>query len=145
MASTKVIDKGFTQIIKRTNALGRSGVRVGLLDGKTPRDVLDIGIYNEWGTRHIPARSFIRDAAVKYAHDVAIIMQHLARKVQDGASPQDALRTLGERYQAMQQAHIRSGEFAPNAPSTIERKGSSVPLVDQGRILVPNIRYVVEK
>lgn len=145
MATTKVIDKGFTRLVKRMNALGNTGVKVGLLDGKTPADVLDIGIYNEFGTRRIPARSFIRDAAVKYAQEVATTMQHLENKVAQGASPEAALRTLGERYQAIQQAHIRSGEFAPNAPSTIKKKGSTVPLVDQGRVLVPNIRYVVEK
>lgn len=141
-------DKGMAEIIARTSALAGSGVKVGFQSGANVvdgYDALDIAIWNEYGTETIPARPFMRDSATKYEHDMGVIMVHLAKKVQDGENPDVALATLGEAYQQRVQAHIRSGEFEPNAPSTIARKGSSKPLVDKGRHLVPGVRYEVLK
>lgn len=147
--AVKRIDRGFQAAVERTSALAGSGVKVGYQADSGSEDgvdILDIAIWNEFGTEHIPSRPFMRDSAVKYEHDVGLIMGHLAKKVQNGqATQQLALETLGAAHQAHIAAHIRSGEFEPNAPSTIERKGSTVPLVDQGRVLVPGLRYEVLK
>ena len=40
--------------------------------------------------------------------------------------------------------YIKSGSLAPNAPSTIARKGSSTPLIDTGAML-GSINYAVRK
>lgn len=143
----KVIDHGLNEMLRQADALNGSGVKVGIQAGSGSQggvDMVDIAIYNEFGTSRIPARPFIRDAAEKYRQDVGTTMEHLARRVENGASPDTALHSLGQWYQARQQEHIRSGEFKPNAPATIKRKGSSVPLIDKGR-LVNSVRYEVLK
>lgn len=153
-AKVKVIDRGIGQVVADAAALAGSGVKVGFQAGQGSVDgvdALNIAIWNEFGTtnedgsQHIPPRPMVRNAAIKYEGDVKKIMAHLAKKVVEGASVDEALGTLGEAYQARQIAHIRSGEFAPNAASTIKRKGSSVPLVDEGRVLVPAVRYEIIK
>ena len=42
------------------------------------------------------------------------------------------------------QDKITSGSFAPNAESTIKKKGSSKPLVDTGRMR-KSVNYVIQK
>lgn len=153
MPAVKRIDRGLAAAVARTNALAGSGVKVGVQSGPSGEpgtDILDIAIWNEYGTRHIPARPFISAAAVVFEHDVGLIMVHLAKKVQNGhADRQLALTTLGERYQTMVRQFVRSGGkigggagFAPNKASTIRRKGSSQPLIEHGN-LVNSIRYQV--
>lgn len=147
--AVKRIDRGFKAAVERTSALAGSGVKVGYQAGSGSVDgvdILDIAIWNEYGTENIPARPFMADTAVKYDQDTGLIMAHLSKKVQNGQATKElALDTLGQAYQDRIATHIRSGEFEPNAPSTIARKGSSVPLVDEGRALVPGLRYEVLK
>ena len=148
MAVVRVIDHGLDQLLRQADALNGSGVKVGIqagVDSQDGVDMVDIAVFNELGTADIPARPFARNAAEKNRQDIATVMDHLARKVEDGAADTDtALETLGQWYQGRQQAHIRSGEFVPNAPATIRKKGSSVPLIDKGK-LVNAVRYEVLK
>lgn len=148
MAVVRVIDHGLDQLLRQADALHGSGVKVGIQAGAGSQDgvdMLDIAVFNELGTADIPARPFVRNAAEKNRQDIATVMDHLARKVEGGAADADtALETLGQWYQGRQQAHIRSGEFVPNAPATIKKKGSSVPLIDKGK-LVNAVRYEVLK
>jgi hypothetical protein len=148
MAAVRVIDHGLDQLLRQADALNGSGVKVGIqaeVDSQDGVDMFDIAVFNEFGTADIPARPFVRNAAEKNRQDIATVMDHLARKVEDGAADADAaLETLGQWYQGRQQAHIRSGEFVPNAPATIKKKGSSVPLIDKGK-LVNAVRYEVLK
>lgn len=146
--TTEMNDMGLRLLVERTNALAGTGVRVGYqvdsgrVDGV---DILDIAIWNHFGTEHTPPRPFMTDAAVKYSHDVGLAMAHAAKAVVNGrVTKLSALQQLGEFHQNQIRAHLRSGEFAPNAPSTIKKKGSAVPLVDQGRHLIPGLRWVVD-
>ena len=143
----KVIDHGLEKMLRQADALNGSGVKVGIQAGSGSHDgvdLVDIAVFNEFGNARVPDRPFMRNAAQKYQQDIATTMEHLARKVEGGASPDAALHSLGQWYQARQQAHIRSGEFKPNALSTVKKKGSSVPLIDKGR-LVNAVRYEVVK
>lgn len=147
MAVVRVIDHGLDKLLRQGNALHGSGVKVGVQAGEDSQDgvdIVDIAIFNEYGTASVPERPFMRNAAEKYRADTAKVMGHLARKVEEGTDPATALDTLGQWYQSRLQEHIRSGEFTPNAPSTIKRKGSSVPLIDKGR-LVNSVRHEVLK
>jgi hypothetical protein len=152
--NSKVIrtDHGMDAILKAMEAINGHSVKVGFQANVSKTDgvdALDIAIWNEFGTRskdgrqHIPPRPMVKNAFIKYQADLLKVMNHLAMKMIEGADPVTALRTLGEFYQARQIAHIRSGEFVKNATSTIKRKGSSVPLIDEGRHLVPGVRYVL--
>ena len=52
------------------------------------------------------------------------------------------LHQLGNWYRDVQRAHIRNGNWVPNAPATIRRKGSDRPLIDTGQ-LVNSVEYEV--
>ncbi len=148
-------DMGLRQLVERTNALAGTGVRVGYqvdsgrVDGV---DILDIAVWNHFGVPgdgeagwRIPPRPFMTDAAIKYSHDVGLAMAHAARAVVNGrVTKLSALQQLGEFHQNQIRAHLVSGEFTPNAPSTIKKKKSAVPLVDQGRHLIPGLRWVID-
>lgn len=147
--STEINDLGFRQLVERTSALAGTGVRVGYQVDSGRQDgvdILDIAIWNHFGTAKIPPRPFLFDASIKYAHDVGVAMGAAARAVGMGTvSKLNALQQLGQFHENQVRAHLRSGEFVANAPSTIKKKKSSIPLVDQGRHLIPGLRYVVDE
>lgn len=139
-------DKGLKRILEADAALDKRGVKVGIQsnagryqDGTT---ILDIAIFNEFGTERIPARPFIRGAHDKSRKEAEKTMAHLLTKSTEGASVSEVLHTLGQWYEGKVKGHATSGQFTPNAPSTIARKGSSKPLVDEG-IMTGAIRYEV--
>lgn len=144
-AVTKSKDMGLAQYLKRVEALDGHGVKVGVQAGSGTQDgvsLVDIAIYNEFGTETIPARPFIRDFAKKNEKVLGAAMDRIAARVEQGASVEVALAQLGEFAQQNQQAHVRASKSwaVPNASSTTKQKGSDVPLIDQG-VLVNAIRW----
>lgn len=155
MADIKLTDLGFEKIIANDSKLAGNGVKFGIQAGEGEEDeegategtdILDIAIYNEYGTEHIPARPFMKDFANKNEHALAKAMDRQVKNVFAGMPVDTALSRLGEYAQKHQKAHIRKAYlWAPaNAPSTIRQKGSSKPLIDTGA-LVAAIRYWVLK
>ena len=63
---------------------------------------------------------------------------------EDFAAAQAALGEIGKTQKDYMQVEIDNGNFAPNAASTIRKKGSSHPLVDSGTMRA-SINYVIEK
>ena len=53
------------------------------------------------------------------------------------------LKELGLFQKDLMQNEIITGDFVPNAPSTIRRKGSSKPLIDTGRMRQA-VNYVIK-
>lgn len=153
--TTEMNDMGLRALVERTNALAGTGVRVGYqvdsgrVDGV---DILDIAVWNHFGVPskkkagyRIPPRPFLFDASVKYSHDMGLLMAHAARAVSNGrVTKLSALQQLGQEYQNRIAAHLVSGEFQRNADSTIKKKKSAIPLVDQGRHLIPGLRWVID-
>lgn len=139
-------DKGLKDILAADRGLDGRGVKVGLQAnaGASPdgADLLDIAIFNEFGTARIPARPFIRGAHDKHKLEAERVMSHLAKTAGEGTAISTVLKTLGQWYEGKVKAHASSGEFIANAPSTIRRKGSSKPLVDTG-LMIGAIRYEV--
>ena len=150
MAVVRTIDHGLDDLLRQADVLNGSGVKVGIqadvanyIDNRM--DVLDVAMINEFGTATIPARPFVAGAADKYRQDIATVMDGLGRKVESGSANADtAMEELGQWYEARQKDHIRSGEFEENAASTIAKKGSSVPLIDNA-IMINTVRYEVLK
>jgi len=108
--------------------------------------VVDYATYNEFGTsRGIPARPFMAKTADEKREEIADFTQYLVGRMIDGKlDDTTVLRNLGEKYQSMIQKTIRDAKSwaAPNAPSTVARKGSSSPLIDTGR-MVGSVRYEI--
>lgn len=144
-AVTKSSSKGLDDYVRQVNALDGHGVKVGIQSDAGTHEgtsILDIAIYNEFGTETIPARPFIRDFAEKNARVLGAAMDRIATKIERGATVDAGLAQLGEFAQQNQQAHVRASKSwaVPNASSTIKRKGSDVPLIDDG-VLVNAIRW----
>lgn len=98
------------------------------------------------GSKHfIPERSFIRSTVDAHAKgDWARESEALKKAVIDGMTVDTALKRMGMLIKSAIQAKIRSNVPPPNAPATIDRKGSSKTLIDTGQLL-NSIDYEVHR
>lgn len=147
MAVLKSVDKGLAEIIADDRAIAAHGVKFGVQADAGSEDgvsLLDIAIWNEFGTEDIPPRPFMRDFLDKNRSVLDAEMDRVVDQIRGGAQPRAALAMLGEFAQNQQRAHVRAspGWAEPNARSTIRAKGSAVPLIDDS-VLVNAIRYEV--
>ena len=135
----KLIDHGFDNIVRQALKLDGKGVKVGIRRGKGSHDgtdMLDIAVYNHFGTATIPARPFVSDCAEKNDGQIQEAQKRLVYRVyQGGLSADGALAELGAWYVNVQKGHILHGGWTPNAPATVKRKGSNKPLVDTGQLV----------
>ena len=108
--------------------------------------VVDYATFNEFGTEYIPARPFMSITAELYTDDISRFTQYLVGRMIDGKiTDETVFRNMGEKYQSYIQKTIRDAKTwaVPNAESTIEKKGSTSPLIDTGR-MVQSVRYEVK-
>lgn len=144
--NVRIIDRGWKKIKTDVEQLRGRGVKVGLMAGGPVQDgvpVVQYAAYNEWGTATIPARPFMRKTADDAERPLGGFASGLARNVLNGRmTANQVLDGLGVWYQARIRATVRSSQSwaAPNAPSTIKAKGSSVPLIDHS-VMVGAINY----
>jgi hypothetical protein len=106
-------------------------VDVGYFDGETAT----IALYNDFGTRRIPSRPFMRATADDEEDRVSEIMIRGAEAVVHGKKT--ALRVYAEagaRVTSETKKAITSWSIPPNAPSTIKAKGVNNPLIDTGHM-----------
>lgn len=111
-------------------------------DGVT---IVDIATFNEFGTPTIPARSFLRHTFdTEQGRMLALLRKLKSRMARGEIGVKKVLTYVGEYAQKHVNIAIVKGgyPFKPNAPMTIENKGSSSPLIDTGR-LRQSIRYEV--
>ena len=138
-----IIDKdmGFERVKLDFKQLRDRQVRVGIWGD----EVVDYAIYNEFGTSRMPARPFMQTTYNTHMPKVLKFVEYLTGQIIDGkTTPDHVLRTVGEKYQAAIQMTIRDAKTwaVPNDPYTVQRKGSSSPLIDTGRMLA-SVRYEV--
>lgn len=132
----------FSMKLKRTGRrkpipkLPRGGrVKVGFPAGQVGSDVLNIAVWNHYGTRTIPERPFLdnamRDNKAKYQR----AMRNSAKRILRGETGmRTILSRLGLQAQGDVQEEITALRSPPNAPGTIKQKGSSNPLIHTGRM-----------
>ena len=142
----KVIDNGYTNYKEAFKALHNKSVNIGLF-AKVGNDVLTKGIVNEFGTKNIPERSFLRktfnDEYKKVAKQFDKIIISFGKK---DLGVDRKLRLIGRSQQGAVQKTITDLKVPPNAASTIKAKGSSNPLIDTGEMRLKinyEIRWVV--
>lgn len=148
----KVIDHGYAAEIANTSRLASRGVKVGIQAGQStdvsaggkPADLLDVLIWNEFGTRRAPPRPVMRsyfDADLSHLEAEA---RNAALFIFRTGAVDAALHRLGSDMQARLQAHWRASKSwaVPNSPFTIRMKGSDVPLIDHA-VLINAVRYQV--
>jgi len=113
-------------------------------DGLT---IATVAAVNNFGSAdgHIPARPFLEPAITKGAPQYQRLAEIMIPKVLSGSMD---MTTLLEQMGNLAEGHVKQEitdlDTPPNAQSTIDRKGSSSPLIDTGA-LRQSIRYVIDE
>ena len=138
---TAVIDRdlGFNQIMRNLQKLDGMEVVAGMLrdSGKAENGAsyVDIATWNEYGTRRIPSRPFIRISADTNRQAWAKMAQQCVNDVIDGDSPRNAAQVIGHKMvEGIRKVFGDTSKLKANAPSTIAKKGRNEPLVDSGEM-----------
>ena len=98
--------------------------------------VAEYAAWNEFGTRSIPARPFMRNYVDNNTDRLIRLMANGVTQIALGnATTMGLLNTLGLEMQSGIKRSITGGDFAPNAPYTVQKKGSNKPLIDTGVML----------
>ena len=152
-ASVKDNDRGLKRILNELKKLENYIVKAGILSGSGEVDGVSIVEYATWnengvagkkGKWKIPPRPFIKGWADSNKAQIKSTMERLYSQVADGQiTASTALDKLGVFAKSGIQSYIRRGNFVPNAPSTIRKKGSSQPLIDSGTMR-KSVNYEVE-
>lgn len=133
-------DRGYRRLIRRLlGPIAKGpGVTVGIHEQEgaaTPDGDVSIATYatiNEFGLG-VPERSFLRSTADENAEDYGkAIERAILDDLEGGRSVVDGLDRVGMRAVRDVKRKIRDLKEPANAESTIKKKGSSNPLVDQG-------------
>lgn len=145
--AVKVIDRGWNKAIEHANKLARKQVVVGIQAGTGQQDgvdLLDILIYNEFGTRRIPARPVMRSYYDTYAAEIGKESDRASLFILRTGAVDAGLARLGAYLQSGLQAHWRASKSwaVPNTAYTIKNKGSDVPLIDNG-VLINAVRWAI--
>ena len=134
--------------MKALEQLNDLEIRVGYQEGITYPDdgtpVIQVALWNELGTVNAPARPFIRGTVDNNEEKFQKQMESSVKKLAKGETAGKVLNELGAFAKDLLQQEIKNGEFVPNAPSTIARKGSEKPLIDSG-LLRQSANYVIKK
>ena len=150
-------DKGMQEIRKQIAALSQKYVKAGIVEGSGSVDGVDIAQYaawNEYGVPgkpggkkkwRIPPRPFIRGFVENNLEKIKATQERLLKQVSAGKMTADvAIGRLGQYAQDGIKRYIVGGNFEPNAEATIQRKGSSRPLIDTGTMR-NTVRYQIVK
>lgn len=105
-------------------------------EGGEGATVLEVATWNEFGTVDSEARSFIAAWVDENVDRIKSDMRAVAKAVVTGKIPslEVGFDRLGLLYVAEIQARIKAGIAPENRPSTVEKKGSSTPLIDTGQL-----------
>lgn len=136
----KLDDRKWKQIQKEIKILHNSFTAIGLHEGSPPYPegltVADVGFFNEFGTKHIPERPWMRNWFDANKNKILKQAKILYQAVLAGKmKAKRALGLLGEWAQGELRKSIIKLSSPPNAPITILLKGSSSPLIDTGQML----------
>lgn len=152
MAGVKDTDIGYKSLMQRLTELSKKEVAVGVPASTTAKDGVSLALIaavHEFGTIinmpgrgegegysiTIPQRSFLRSTLQDNQELIKKLADDLAKQViKNKLSPTDALNRLGHAVVGLVQKKIQTGNFVPNAPSTIRKKKSSRPLIDTGHL-----------
>ena len=144
------------EMMRKTQELASTQVLVGIPAANTSRkdgpiSNAALGYIHEMGSpaRNIPARPWLGPPVNRMKDEAAAMLKQAAELRFDGKTPEadQVLNALGLTAQNKVKANLVAGgdpAFAPNAPSTIARKGSDSPLINTAQLL-NSITYVLRK
>jgi len=136
-----VIDKdlGFKRIVREVKRTSKSYTEVGFQGDKKEASgkarIVDVAVFNEFGTENIPSRSFMRTAFDRVQSQLDRLITNLYRRLLLGEiGTAKSLKIIGEYMKSEVQKQIDMTLEPSNSPSTIKQKGSSHPLIDTGQM-----------
>lgn len=147
MAELNVV-KRLREIQRKVEELSQKQVVVGAISGEVREDGVtnaDLLVINELGSviKGIPERPVLR---VTIANNHSVIKSVLSKKVAeclgDQLSVDEAYSHVGIVVKNAVLDTFDSNNFTPNDPKTIKQKGSSKPLIDEGKLRA-SINYEV--
>jgi hypothetical protein len=152
MSAVRIIDRdnGYKVLFKRLSEPPRV-LSVGILAeagsaSHGDKSIIEIAELNEFGSEGglIPERSFIRAWADEKANENTETLRKIGKAVIAGkVDAATGLEQAGARFTGEIQGRIAGGIAPANAPSTVAKKGSSTPLIEDG-ILRSSIAHKVE-
>ena len=106
--------------------------------------IAQVAAINEFGASDIPERPFMRQSFENHEGELQAVCDAAQRLVSSGGSAEQALQQVGVVAKGLVQDEIVNGGFAPNAESTIKKKGSEQPLIDTGTMR-QSVNFVVKR
>lgn len=135
------------KFVAELNKLMNMEVHVGFQAGEASyeggADLVEIAAYNEYGTSDTPARPFMQQSWENHQEELQQLCQQAYNIVLNGGTAEEACKIVGVAGVGIIQKEIVEGNFEPNAPSTIRKKGSDRPLIDTGQMR-QSVKYVVK-
>ena len=130
-------DLGMKKIFREIRKIDNKSVKAGVLKnaGKEPNgtSLVDVAVYNEFGTSHIPSRPFIRIASDKNKSFWTDESEKIIDDIVDGGTAN--FNSLGKTMvNDIKDVMGDTTLLESNAPSTIRRKGRNEPLIDKGKL-----------
>jgi len=139
--TSKVIDKdrGWNRIQAEVKKADKAKTKVGILNTSGDQEgtpLVTIAASNEFGTRNIPERPFVRGWFDSKLKDITRFAKSLYNGIIDGRyTAGKAIKLLGVFGVGGMKKYTIDLRTPPNSLSTIAKKGSSNPLIDTGRLV----------
>lgn len=112
----------------------------------TDVDLLDVAAFNELGTDTTPSRPFLRQSLDNHHPEIEAFLKDQIAQLTNGSTTADRIMQQTSVFlRGLIQNEIVEGDFTPNAPSTVKKKGSATPLVDTGHMRQSVITIVDKK
>lgn len=132
---------------KQLQKLADLEVQVGFQGDQSYEDgtsLVEVAAYNEFGSSDTPERPFMRQSFENHESELKAACDLVNQALANGGALDNALDKLGVSAKALVQEEIVNGGFAPNAESTIKKKGSEQPLIDSGTMR-QSVNYVIKR
>lgn len=111
----------------------------------TEVDLLDVAAFNELGTSRAPSRPFLRQSIDDHHPEIEAFFKNQVALLTNGSTTADQImRQTAVFLRGLIQEEIVEGDFTPNAPSTVKKKGSDKPLIDTGHMR-QSVMTIVDK
>jgi hypothetical protein len=143
LKSLQTNPQAYSEYLQKLTKLNSLEIAVGFPKGKIPQShydngasILDVAIWNEYGTSKTPRRPFLNQSNVALTSNYNKMYSSIVTDNKIKAdSVEKELNKIALVSESIVKKTIRDGSYEPNAPSTIKRKGSSRPLIDTGAML----------
>lgn len=138
-------DKGWARVKREIHAAKHVTVLVGIQEGDNNPEgvsIAEYAAYNEYGTKNIPERSFVRSSFDERVNYYFQLMHRQYDAVKLGNKTiREALGFMGQTVETDIKQKIRDFKTPPNAAATIKIKGVDNPLQNNGHML-NSVRYI---